>query len=153
MSILRRGAGILGFVRSAEKKELHAAPLTYYRNRMKVALAGHVAVDVVMGEPWTGATTDFDHVREYLTAMAMFGEFGGIPFDPGKPFENEATRKTADAYLQLALRHTYKLLQDNRVAIDAMWPLLLEKDELSSTETYALLDKFEKVLSTEATLK
>jgi len=139
VSIIRRGSGVLGYMRDVEAKEVYAMPLSYFVKHIKIASAGHIATDIALGEPWTGASTDFDHVRFYMTQLALLGHFGGIPFDRNEPFSAKATKEKADEEQQRWLRETYELVQKNRPALDRLAEALLEREELTSEETYAIL--------------
>ena len=140
VSTVRRGAGILGYVRDVEQKEVYAMPLSYYRANVKVSVAGHVAVDLVMGQPWTGAEADFNHVRFYMRRLAAFGEWG-IPFTTGDPLENEYIARRANEWLQEAIKEVYELLKQKRGKLDIIANALLEKSELTSEEIYEIIGK------------
>jgi len=140
VSIIRRGSGVLGYMRDTAAKETYAMPLSYFVKRIKIAAAGHIATDIVLGEPWTGASTDLDdHVRFYMTQLALLGHFGGIPFDKNAPFESKVTKEKADADQQKWLKETYTTIYESRATLDRMADALLEKEELTSEETYAIL--------------
>lgn len=139
VSIVRRGAGVLGYVRDVEQKETYAMPLAYFRANVKVSLAGHVAVDVVLKQPWTGAAADFQHVRFYMRKLASFGEWG-IPFTEGDPLENAYIAGKANEWLQVAIKETYELIKNNRDMLDTLTDALIEKSELTSEEVYAILE-------------
>jgi ATP-dependent Zn protease len=106
-------------------------------------MADHVATAMVLGEPWTGGGSDFNHVRFSLTQMAMYGQLGGLPLDPQKPFGNPQTKKLADEKQAEMWAATTTLLTEHRAALDAMTDALLEQDELSSDEVYDILERFE----------
>ena len=139
VSIIRRGSGVLGYMRDVEAKEVYAMPVSYFVKRIKIAVAGHIATDVALGEPWTGADSDFNHVRFYMTQLALLGHFGGIPFDKNMPFESKTTKEKADEEQQRWLKETYTLVQSKRDLLDKLAAALLEKEELTSAETYAIL--------------
>lgn len=145
ISIVRRGSGILGYMRDVGKKETYAYPLSFYENRMAVALAGHIAVDVVLKEPWSGGSSDFDHVRYYLQGMALSGQLGGIPLNPADPWANERLAQAAEDTIQDVSKHVYRLLNANRTALDTVAAAVELKGELSSVEVYAILNEFEPV--------
>ena len=130
----------MGYVRDVEQKEVYAMPLSYYRANVKVSVAGHVAVDLVMGQPWTGAETDFNHVRFYMRRLAAFGEWG-IPFTTGDPLENEYIARRANEWLQEAIKEVYELLKQKRGKLDIITNALLEKSELTSEEIYEIIGK------------
>ena len=146
VSIVRRGAGILGYVRDVEKKEVFAMPLERISANMMVALAGHYAAELIMGEPWTGATSDFEHVRFYLYQLAMAGRFGGIPFQMGAtnndPFMSERLRERADQYLQESIQGTKKLLKENEGLLTYIAAGLMQKEELTSRQFYTLIKRY-----------
>ena len=139
VSIIRRGSGVLGYVRDVEAKEVYAMPLSYFVKRIKVAAAGHVATDIALGEPWTGASSDFNHIRFYMHQLALLGHFGGIPFNPQEPFKAGAMAERADKDQQTWLKETYTLISANKQTLDILAAALLEKEELTSAETYAIL--------------
>lgn len=141
-STIRRGAGIMGYVRDVELKEVYGMPLSYYEANIIVAMAGHVAVEEIMGEPWTGGSSDFDHVRGYLLAMAMSGQLGGIPQDPQDPFKNKEISENRDKKERELWEATEKLIHENKVMLMAFADALFERDELNSGEVYALAAKF-----------
>ena len=139
VSIIRRGSGVLGYVRDVEAKEIYAMPVSYFVKRIKVAAAGHIATDIALGEPWTGASTDFNHIRFYMYQLAMLGHFGGIPFDPSDPFSATSTKEKADEEQQKWLRETYITIRANRQTLDRLATALIEREELTSAETYEIL--------------
>jgi cell division protease FtsH len=143
VSIIRRGSGVLGYVRDVELKEIFAQPLSYYEKNIQVSMAGHVATAMVLGEPWTGGGSDFNNVRFSLNQMAMYGQLGGLPLDPQKPFANPATKRLADEKQAEMWASTTELLERYRPALDAITEALMEKEDLSSDEVYDILDRFD----------
>ena len=139
LSIVRRGSGILGYLRDVEQKEVYAMPLQYYKDNIVVSMAGHAAVSIVMGQPWTGGSVDFDHVRGYLRQMALYGQLGGIPQDPFDPFKNHMISEARDSMERELWNETVELLVKERTLLDAVSSELLKKEELTSSEVYAIL--------------
>lgn len=149
VSIIRRGSGILGYMMDVEKKEVFAQPLKNVAARVQIAIAGHIAVELVLGEAWTGASIDFQHVRFYLYRMAELGQFGGIPFESNDLFSNPRIKERADRYLQKAIQGTRQLLLEHMDMLLAMSDILLAQDELNSDQVYELLGKYyEQTIST-----
>ena len=66
-TIIGRGAGTLGYVQPVPLYEEYVKPLRHLVADIMVSLAGHVATKVFLGEHWTGAYSDFDHVRSAIT--------------------------------------------------------------------------------------
>jgi len=142
VSIIRRGSGILGYMMDVEKKEVFSMPIKNIAARIQIAIAGHIATELVLGEAWTGASFDFDHVRFYLRKMAELGEFGGIPFEGNDPFVSTRIKERADRYLQKAIQGTRLLLIEHMDMVLAMTDVLIFQDELNSNEVYELLGKY-----------
>jgi cell division protease FtsH len=146
VSIVRRGGGILGYVRDVDTKEVFAMPLQRISANIMVSLAGHYAVENILEEPWTGASSDFQNVRYYLTQLALSGRFGGIPFQMGMnndPFSAERIRKRADDYLQATIKGTKQVLRDLEPLLLEVAEALIKKEELTSNEFYEIAEKYE----------
>ena len=71
-SILRRTglAQALGFVDHRPEDETYALPFRKMAAWILVAMAGDAAVRVLLGEPWSGASSDYEHVRSMVRYMA-----------------------------------------------------------------------------------
>ena len=140
-SIIRRSGGILGYVRDVEKDEIFARPLSAYTADIMVSLAGHEAVRLVLGEEWTGATSDFRNVQSRLWSLAVHGYFadGMIPFDVNNPFEHKEIKESADRFAHKCRLQTQELLKENMVTLNLLTDALLEKSELTSSELEILL--------------
>ena len=139
VSIIRRGSGVLGYVREVEAKETYAQPLSYYIKRIKVAVAGHIATQIALGEDWTGASADFRHVRFYMNQLAQLGHFGGIPFDESNPMEATSIKEQADKEQKKWIRETHELIHSHRDTLDRLAAALLDKEELTSAQTYDII--------------
>ena len=142
VSIVRRGGGILGYLRDVHKKEIFAQPLADISASIMVSLAGHYATKLVMGEFWSGTAADFNHIRHYLENLAFVGQFGGIPFQispTGDPWMSKRIKTRADNFLQETIQGTRKLLIEHRPLLDAITEALLETDELTSRAFYQIV--------------
>ena len=147
VSIVRRGGGILGYVRDVDADEVYAQPLERLSANLMVSLAGHYAVELVMGKQWSGMVGgDDNNIRGYLRKMAMSGMFGGIPFQlgpDGDPFVAKRIRERADSYLRQAIKGTRRLLIESRDFLDAVTDALIEKEELTSRDFYEVAGRYE----------
>ena len=141
VSIIRRGSGILGYMQSAEAIEKYSYPLSELSARTMVALAGHIATDIVLEEPWSGGSMDFDMVRIYMRSLAAMGQFGGIPFDMTDPLKQKHIAENADRWLNEIMAGTEKLIKRHRGKLDELVEALMVEDELSSERTYSILGK------------
>ena len=141
VSIIRRGGGILGYLRDVHKKEVFSQPLADIAASLMVSLAGHYATELILGEFWEGTATDFDHVRHYLEHLAYAGEFGGIPFEigpMGSPWMSTRLKTRADNYLQRAIQGTRNILIEHRTLLEAITKALIDTDELTSRAFYKI---------------
>ena len=122
--------------------------------KIKVALGGRVAEEVVFGEISTGAESDIDQLTELARQMvgrwgmsAAIGPIAVIPRDgsrptlPGVPdvapetqklFDDEVRRIVAEAHEQVV-----SLLQENRDRLDSLAEALLEHETLDEDDAYA----------------
>jgi cell division protease FtsH len=155
VSIVRRGGGILGYVRDVDTEEVFAMPLERLSANIMVSLAGYHAVDLYFDEPWTGADSDFNHVRYYMHALAMNAVFGNVPLGGANPMTgfdplaDQQTRKAAEQYLDRVTRQTRYMLNENRKLLLMVAGALMQKGELSSRDFYAITERYERELSDE----
>ena len=140
VSIVRRGSGILGYVRDVEQKEIYAIPLKRLAANIMVSIAGHIATEMVLGEPWSGADSDFNHVRFFMERLRDLGEFGGIPFEPG--WTSTRIKERADKWLQDAIKGTRKVLDEHRELLLVVADALVERKELSRADFYQLVGEY-----------
>lgn len=143
VSIIRRGSGVLGYMRDVETEEVYSMPLSRMAATIQVLLAGHVATELILGEPWTGASSDIQHVQRVMLSMAMHGEFSTIPFKIGDPFEDKKIKLAGDVYIEETVLGTRQLLDENREFLLRLADELMEHKELSSLEFYAIADDFQ----------
>jgi cell division protease FtsH len=122
--------------------------------KVKVALGGRAAEDVVFGETSSGAESDI----EQLTAIArqMVGRWGMsnvigpvavLPRDgtgpllPGAAEVSQATHKLVDDEVRRIVEECYRdvvaLLQENRRRLDSLAEALLEHETLDEDDAYA----------------
>ena len=123
----------------AAKADIYGMPLETYTRGIMVSLAGHVGVGIVLGQPWTGAGRDFQHVLDRVEQLAMYGYFGIFPTDPEDPLKDPEMTREAHAYLQKCLTATEKLLNLHRQELDALYQALIEKEDLTGKEACAII--------------
>lgn len=136
-SIVRRG-GALGYILPVDRVEVYSAPLRRYAAQIMVAMGGHVATKIHMGEYWTGASGDFSMIRRHIWVLYSLGYFGpptrgtegGVPAS-ADPLVERFWKVLEDQTEQLLLRHTAE--------VEAITRALLDKGELSHDEVMALL--------------
>ncbi|HWB69419.1 MAG TPA: AAA family ATPase [Solirubrobacterales bacterium] len=146
LSIVPRGPA-LGFVSSIPEED------TYLKSRDDLigdvvgALGGRAAEEEVLGESYSGASSDLDRVHR--TCIQMVTEFGmGVALDADGPppiampvgsyAVSDATRREVDLAALTLAREAYRraraLLAANRACLDHLAEKALERETLSREE-------------------
>jgi cell division protease FtsH len=152
VSIIPRGMA-LGVTLSAPDDDQVSYTLEYLLAKLRVAVAGRVAEELVYGTITTGAESDI----QQLTAIArqMVGRWGMseavglvsvLPLDagaallPGASETSQATQKLMDEEVRRlvddAHRHVTELLGAHRAQLDALTRALLEAETLDGIDAY-----------------
>lgn len=140
LSSVRRGKGILGYMRDVSPDEVYAFPLAQVCARIQVAWAGDIACEVIMGERWTGGTGDFSHVDTMMRALAGHGYFADrLPLDPAYPFEDDQIHEAATRYAAAQKAGTRRLIKLHRAAVEALRDALIDLGELNSADIYNIM--------------
>ena len=136
-SIVRRGAA-MGYVQHFEKEDRYIIPLARLKKGIMVSLAGHEAVKLVFGEPWTGAASDLNNVRRMIAALIAHLEFGSLPrdFDTLKAVKAEQI----DEYMERSITSTRAFLETHRAELDAVAQALQEHDELEGEKVVKIIE-------------
>lgn len=136
-SIIRR-TGVqeaLGFVHHEPAHDTYALPLRELALRVFIALGGHVAVEEILGEPWSGALSDFRYVRSVARLLAEHNFFGTMA-DPESTDAKKAEKEWIEKMMEVARRMARSWRQEIIAVADA----LLEKGELSHEEIEEILE-------------
>jgi cell division protease FtsH len=138
-SLIRRTnmPGALGYVHSAPKRELYTVPLRRLVAEIMVSLAGHVATKIFMGEYWTGASADFQHVRRRILALLDLGYFG---FHPMKPEEPDRYQEIIERFWAECEEKVERLLREHAIEVEAVTQALLERHDLSGNEVISIIE-------------
>ena len=129
-----------------EERELKA--------RIRVALGGRSAEELVFGEPTTGAESDIvqltEIARQMVARWGMSREIGPLavtstdgrgPYYPGGSEVSERTQELIDAEMRRIVDEAHQqvtqLLQENRGKLDALAEALLEHETLDEDDAYA----------------
>jgi cell division protease FtsH len=141
LSIIRRG-GALGYMLPVDRVEVYAAPLRRYAADIMVAMAGHVATKIFMGEYWTGAWSDFSMVRRNIWSLYSLGYFGppvrGIENGSGGGIPANAD-PLIERFWKVLEEQTEQVLRQHGEEVEALTRALLENSDLSHDEVMALL--------------
>src|SRR3954464_5511953 len=153
ISIIPRGMA-LGVTLSAPEGDKFSYDQAYLLGRIKVALGGRVAEEIVFGDLTTGAESDIQQLTEI--ARRMVGRWGMseaigpvtvLPSDPSGPLlpgaseTSETTQQLVDSEVRRIVDDAHHevtmLLTDRRENLDALAHALLERETLDEDDAYA----------------
>jgi len=162
VSIIPRGVGALGYVLSRPDEDRYLVTQTELESRIRVALGGTIAEELIFREISNGATSDLENASHI--ARCMVKEFGmsrlgrvcyqgrGQPlFLNGLTPENERiySEKTAheiDAEVHKiiddATEEVRGILQSRRNALEAIAQILIEKEVIDGDELRQILEQY-----------
>ena len=115
--------------------------------RIKVALGGRVAEEVVYGDVTTGAETDIQQLtqiaRQMVGRWGMSDAVGPVFLDAENPYVPEQHIEAVDAevrrIVEAAEEETVSLLRENRSKLDRLVARLLEKETVDQDEVYEVV--------------
>jgi cell division protease FtsH len=115
--------------------------------RIKVALGGRAAEQVVYGDVTTGAESDIRQLtmiaRSMVTRWGMSVAVGPVFLDSDNPYVPEQHVEAVDAevrrIVEAAEAETVELLRENRGKLDALVARLLEKETVDQDEVYEVV--------------
>src|SRR5213080_1149981 len=153
VSIIPRGLALgVTFAAPESDRFNYREPEVYAR--IKVALGGRAAEEVVFGEISTGAESDIQQLTEIARQMVgrwgMSGAVGPIaviptdgrgPLLPGVSAVSEHTQQLVDTEVRRIVEDSHQevtaLLQQNRSKLDSLAAALLEHETLDEEDAYA----------------
>src|SRR5438045_2250691 len=153
VSIIPRGLA-LGVTFAAPESDRFNYREPEVEARIKVALGGRAAEEVVFGETSTGAESDIQQLTEIARQMvgrwgmsAAIGPIAVIPRDgtgpllPGAAEVSPDTQKLIDEEVRRVVEESHQqviaLLQQNRSRLDSLATALLEHETLDEDDAYA----------------
>ncbi len=153
VSIIPRGMA-LGVTFSAPEADRFNYDEEYLMTKIKVALGGRAADELVFGERTTGAEADIKQLTDIARQMvgrwgmsdaigpiAVLPQDGRTPFLPGGAEVAERTQELVDQEVRRLVEGAYEevseLLRANRDKVDSLSRALLEKETLEEDEAYA----------------
>jgi cell division protease FtsH len=153
VSIVPRGHA-LGVTFASPDSDRFTYRMPEIQAKIRVALAGRAAEEVVFGEISTGAESDIQQLtqlaRQMVGRWGMSEVIGPItvlpsdaagPFLPGSADSSPATRALVDEEVRRivdqAYREVVELLRRNRGKLDALASALLEHETLDGADAYA----------------
>ena len=153
ISIIPRGRA-LGVTFSAPETDRFSYDRQALLAKIKVALGGRAAEELVFDEPTTGAESDFQQVTEIARRMVgrwgmspAIGKLTVLPSDdqaPMLPGASEISPQTQQLIDEESRRivdeadaEVHALLRDNREKLDSLAEALLEHETLDEDDAYA----------------
>jgi cell division protease FtsH len=153
VSIIPRGQA-LGVTFSAPDADRFNFDEAYLLARIKVALGGRTAEELVLGDLTTGAESDIQQLTEIARHMvgrwgmsraigpiAVLPRDGMGPFLPGASETSEATQRVVDAEVKRIVEAAHddvtELLRAHRANLDSLAAALLERETLDEGDAYA----------------
>jgi cell division protease FtsH len=151
ISIIPRGSA-LGVTFSAPDADRYSLREGELRARIKVALGGRVAEEIVFKEPSTGAESDIRQLTEVARGMVArwgmseaVGTVAVTPPDGAAPFTgaeaSQETRQIVDqevrSIAEQARTDVKQLLRENRTRLDSLARALLDHETLDEADAYA----------------
>ncbi len=139
VSIVRR-SDALGYVLHVPNYDVHGYPLRKIVSHILVAMAGHVATKLFLGEYWTGAGSDFRQVRNNLSELAHYGYFGPpLVMDQNAGYGSKEKSDTIDAFWRKLEDKTAQLLLEHSAEVHAVARALLEKGDMTGRECIEII--------------
>jgi cell division protease FtsH len=150
VSIIPRGQA-LGVTFSAPEADRFSYDENYLRARIKVALGGRAADELVFGERTTGAEADIRQLTEIARQMVgrwgmsdAIGPIAVVPQDgqyiPGAQETAQRTQELIDAEVRKLVDEAHdeatELLRQNRDKLDSLAHALLERETLDEEQAY-----------------
>jgi cell division protease FtsH len=153
ISIIPRGLS-LGVTFSAPDADRYSYERRELEAKIKVALGGRAAEEIVYQEPTTGAESDIQQLTEIARQMVgrwgMSSKIGPIavtpvdgrgPFLPGAAEVSPQTQELIDEEVRRIVDQAHEevaaLLKENRDKLDSLAAALLEHETLDEDEAYA----------------
>lgn len=139
VSIVRRSEA-LGYVLHVPNYDVHGYPLRKIVSHILVAMAGHVATKIFLGEYWTGAGSDFQQVRNNLLELAHYGYFGPpLALDSTAGYGSKDKADIVDAFWKKLEEKTAQILIEHSAEVHAVAKTLLEKSDITGRECVEII--------------
>ena len=153
VSIIPRGSA-LGVTMSAPDADVFNYEESYLRGKIKVALGGRVAEELVFGTITTGAESDIQQATQIARGMVgrwgMSDEVGFVavqaadgqsPMLPGVSETSEATQQLVDREVRRIIEDAHedvtRMLEIEREKLDSLAEALLRDETLDEPDAYA----------------
>lgn len=160
VSIIPRGIGALGYVLQRPDEDRYVQTKSDLESQIKCALGGTLAEELIYNEVASGATSDLEKcntiARMMVTRFGMsrlgrvsYPDQAGSAFLPGSFGEgerkhSEQTAREIDMEVRRIINEATEevrlILQERRVALEAVASTLFEREVIDGSELKALID-------------
>jgi cell division protease FtsH len=139
VSIVRRSEA-MGYVLHVPNYDVHGYPLRKIVSHILVAMAGHVATKIFLGEYWTGAGSDFQQVRNNLLELAHYGYFGPpLVMDQTAGYGSKDKADIIDKFWRKLEEKTAQILLQHSAEVHAVAQALLERNDLTGKQCVEII--------------
>jgi ATP-dependent Zn protease len=142
VTIIRHG-GALGFAAPKPLHEYHTMSREDLLAQIDVSLASRAAEELFLGTQFNGVVSDFAQATNIanwcIRVLGMDGTFSSALAGANDP----RTQRRVERMLRWRYINVRKLLNEHRLAVEALAQALLEKDELIGEEAYAIVRQIE----------
>jgi cell division protease FtsH len=139
VSIVRRSEA-MGYVLHVPNYDVHGYPLRKIVSHILVAMAGHVATKIFLGEYWTGAGSDFQQVRNNLAELAHYGYFGPpLVMDQTAGYGSRDKADIIDKFWRKLEDKTSQILLEHSAEVHAVAQALLERSDLTGKQCVEII--------------
>jgi cell division protease FtsH len=144
VSIIRHG-GALGFSAHKPLTEYHTMNREDYLALIDVSLASRAAEELFLGTQYNGVVSDFAQATNIanwcIRVLGMDGTFSSSLSQAGT--SDPRTQRRVERMLRWRYINVRKMLNNHRLAVEAIAQALLEKDELLGDEVYEIVRQIE----------
>ncbi|MCI0681522.1 MAG: ATP-dependent zinc metalloprotease FtsH [Gemmataceae bacterium] len=160
VTIIPRGVGALGYVLQRPEDDRHMQTKSELETKIKQALGGTVAEEIVYAEIANGATSDLEKVNRiagYMVKAFGMSRLGRIyyreqsdnPFLPGAGLYegshySEETAREIDLevrrIIDAAVNDVRDILRSRRAALDALAKTLVEKEVIDGSDVRSIIE-------------
>ncbi|VVM08384.1 cell division protease FtsH [Methylacidimicrobium cyclopophantes] len=164
ISIIPRGRAALGYTLQLNPAQQYLFTRTQLLAKLRCAMGGRAAEEIVYGEVSTGAENDLETAttlaRQMVCLYGMSESVGLAHLIPSRPVPNEIpgldgraeysgeTARLVDQEVQRLLGNAYEeaktILREERATLEAVTAELLKKETLGAEEFFALLPESAK---------
>jgi cell division protease FtsH len=159
ISIIPRGVGALGYVLSRPEEDRYLVTQSELESRIKVALGGTIAEELVFREISNGATSDLEQASRIARSMVREfgmsrlgrvnfqersgGQFLGGPGADSRDYSERTAREIdleVRKIIDLSTDEVRDVLRTRRAALEAIAARLMEREVMDGSELRQLLE-------------